>query len=198
MAESPPSGRTHPSRDDEIRAATIGHPEVVGGPIDLVDYDPAWPQTFAREGARVSAALGDAALRIEHVGSTSVPGLAAKPIVDMLLVVADSADEESYVPPMEASGYALRVREPDWFEHRVFKGPGADINLHVFSSGCAEIHRMIAFRDWLRTHHDDRDLYLRTKQTLAARRWRYVQHYADAKTAVVDEIMSRAVVAGGG
>jgi GrpB-like predicted nucleotidyltransferase (UPF0157 family) len=136
--------------------------------------------------------LGDRVLRLEHVGSTSVPGLAAKPIIDMLLVVADSSAEQDYVPPMEAAGYVLRIREPDWYEHRLFKGPGANINLHVFSAGCVEIDRMLGFRDHLRAHDSDRDLYLQTKRELASRHWKYVQEYADAKTEVVEAIIARA------
>ena len=88
---------------------------------------------------------------LEHAGSTSVPGLAAKPRIDIMLAVPDSADEPSYVPALEAAGYVLRIREPDWYEHRVFKGPDTDVNLHVFSAGCPEIARMLLFRDWLRT-----------------------------------------------
>jgi GrpB-like predicted nucleotidyltransferase (UPF0157 family) len=94
---------------------------------------------------------------------------------------------------MEAAGYILRIREPEWFEHRVFKGPDTNVNLHVFSPGCVEVDRMVLLRDWLRSHPEDRDLYERTKRDLAGRRWRYVQNYADAKTAVVLEIMARAL-----
>jgi GrpB-like predicted nucleotidyltransferase (UPF0157 family) len=126
------------------------------------------------------------------VGSTSVPGLAAKPIIDILLVVPDSADEPSYLPALKSAGYVLRVREPGWFEHRLFKGPDTDINLHVFSAGAAEIDRVLRFRDWLRVTPTDRDLYLQAKRELAQRTWRHVQHYADAKTAVIQEIMDRA------
>ena len=87
---------------------------------------------------------------LEHAGSTSVPGLSAKPKIDIVLGVADTADEAAYVPDMEAAGYVLRIRESDWHEHRLFKGPDTDINLHVFTVGCAEIERMIRFRDHLR------------------------------------------------
>jgi GrpB-like predicted nucleotidyltransferase (UPF0157 family) len=136
--------------------------------------------------------LGDQVLLLEHVGSTSVPGLPAKPIIDMLLVVADSAREDAYVAPMEAAGYVLRIREPDWYEHRLFKGPETNINLHVFSAGCIEIDRMLGFRDHLRGNASDRALYAETKRDLASRRWRYVQEYADAKTEVVEAIIARA------
>jgi len=136
--------------------------------------------------------LGDRALRVEHTGSTSVPGLAAKPIIDILLVVMNSADEDSYLPPLERSGYSLRIREPNWFEHRMLNGPDTEINLHVFSSGCPEIDRILLFRDWLRRNATDRDLYARTKRSLAREEWTDVQDYADAKTAVVEEIIARA------
>jgi GrpB-like predicted nucleotidyltransferase (UPF0157 family) len=175
-----------------IRAATIGEPERLDGRIELRPYDPEWPRQFEREAHRVVEALGDRALRLEHVGSTSIPMLLAKPIIDMLLVVADSSIEAEYVPAMERAGYLLRIREPDWYEHRLFKGPAASINLHVFSAGCAEIDRMITFREHLRADVADRELYERTKLELAARRWDYIQEYADAKTEVVEAIIARA------
>ncbi len=182
-----------PLTDEQIRKATIGEPRRQDGPIRLAEYDPAWPQQYAREAERIRAALGDRALRIEHTGSTSVPGLIAKPIIDMLLVVANSADEPSYVPALEARGYVLRIREPDWHEHRLFKGPDININLHVLSEGSAEVQRVLRFRDWLRTHPDDRDLYAQTKRALASRNWKYVQNYADAKSEVVEAILVRAM-----
>ena len=120
-----------------------------------------------------------------------MPGLSAKPIVDILLAVPDSADEQAYVPALEAAGYVLRAREPDWFEHRLFKGPDADINLHVFTAGAAEIDRMLLFRDWLRASDTDRAAYLQVKRDLGGRTWRHVQHYADAKTAIVEQILAR-------
>lgn len=182
-----------PISDEELQRTTVGELTAHDAPIVLAEYDPEWPRLFAREAERIRAVLGDRALRIEHVGSTSVPGLAAKPIIDILLVVPDSADEPSYVPAMEAAGYVLRIREPDWFEHRLFKGPDTNINLHVFGAGAAETDRMLRFRDRLRGSDADREYYERTKRELARRTWRHVQHYADAKTAVVREIMSRAV-----
>ncbi|HEX9135173.1 MAG TPA: GrpB family protein, partial [Ktedonobacteraceae bacterium] len=183
--------------EEQIRAVHVGELAPLAGPIHIVDYDPQWPLLFKREADRVQAALGDRVLLIEHVGSTSVPGLAAKPRIDMLLVVADSAEEPAYVPALEADGYVLRIREPDWYEHRVFKGPDMDINLHVFSPGCPEIERMLLFRDWLRSNASDRLLYERTKLELARKDWQYTQNYADAKTAVVEEILTRARRDGG-
>ena len=180
-------------REAELRAVTVGELQPVSGQIELVDYDPAWPGLFAREADRIRTALGERAVLLEHTGSTSVPGLAAKPIIDMTLAVPDSSDEDSYAPALEAAGYVLRIREPDWHEHRVFKGPDTNVNLHVFSDGCPEIDRMLRFRDWLRTDQADRELYERTKRELAAREWTYVQDYADAKTLVVEEIIARAL-----
>ena len=178
--------------DAELQAATIGVRVPHNAPITLVDYDPTWPALFEREERRIRALLGDTVIHLEHTGSTSVPGLAAKPKIDMTLIVPDSADEAAYVPALEAAGYFLRIREPEWHEHRLLKGPDTDVNLHVFSRGSVEFERMVGFRDWLRTHPDDRELYERTKRELAARTWRHVQHYADAKTAVVEAIIAKA------
>jgi len=161
--------------------------------ILIAAYDPRWPRDFERQAAKIRAALGPRALALEHTGSTSVPGLAAKPVIDILLVVADSADEDSYAPALAAVDYALRIREPDWHEHRMFKGVDPEVNLHVFSAGCPEIDRILLFRDWLRTHPDDRELYQQTKLDLARRDWRCVQDYADSKTGVIREILDRAI-----
>jgi GrpB-like predicted nucleotidyltransferase (UPF0157 family) len=181
-----------PLTEEQMRAVRVGGLVPLAGPVQIVDYDPEWPRLFEREAERVRVALGDRVLLLEHVGSTSVPGLAAKPKIDMLLVLANSADEQVYVPRMEAAGYVLQIREPDWYEHRLFKGPDTDVNLHVFTVGCPEIDRMLFFRDWLRSHDADRELYERTKRELAKLNWKYMQNYADAKTAVVEEILARA------
>lgn len=182
-----------PLSDEKLRSAVIGGLSPLTGPIEIVDYDADWPNLYAREEERIRGCLGGQVIRLEHTGSTSVPGLAAKARIDMLLVVNDSADEEAYVPALERSGYFLRIREPGWYEHRVLKGPDTDVNLHVLSGGCPEIERVLAFRDWLRAHGGDRELYERTKRELAQRPWRYVQNYADAKSAVIEAIIARAL-----
>ncbi len=179
-------------RDEELQRSTVAVLEPHNAPITLATYDPDWPLLFSREAARLSSVLGRVALRIDHVGSTSVPGLMAKPVIDILLVVPDSADEPRYVPQLQAAGYVLRIREPEWFEHRLFRGPDTSINLHVFSPGAAEVERMLRFRDRLRDDDVARDRYVRTKRELAQRSWRHVQDYADAKTAVIDEILDDA------
>jgi GrpB-like predicted nucleotidyltransferase (UPF0157 family) len=182
--------------EEKLLAATVGDVIPLNTTITLKPYNPAWPSTYAELERQMREALGATALMIEHVGSTSVPGLSAKPIIDVVLAVADSADEGSYASPLERLGYVLRIREPDWFEHRMLKPSGIDGNIHVFSRACPEIDRMLAFRDWLRINDDDRRLYERTKQELAARTWKHVQNYADAKSDVVAEILGRAPGAG--
>jgi len=160
--------------------------------IRIVDYDPRWPELFDRHHQAIARALGDRALRIEHIGSTSVPGLAAKPVVDILLVVADSADEDSYARQLESAGYQLRIREPEFLEHRLFKPSAGDVNLHVLTAGSPEIERLILFRDRLRVNTVDRCRYEAAKRQLATRAWDDTDAYATAKTQVVEEIIAAA------
>ncbi|WP_420035411.1 GrpB family protein [Streptomyces sp. cg28] len=163
----------------------------------LVESDPQWPLVYATEAERIGTALVRLPHRLEHIGSTSVPGLPARPVVDILLAVPDSADESSYVPALEGLGYGLVVREPDRYEHRVLRHPGGSpgvdhVELHVFTAGCPEIVRLTGFRDRLRTHPADRARYARAERELSRRTWEHVQDYADARTEVVEEILSRA------
>jgi GrpB-like predicted nucleotidyltransferase (UPF0157 family) len=178
--------------EEELRAAWVTEPPKLTGKIQVVDYDPSWPELFRREAERIRAVLGDRVVLLEHVGSTSVPGLAAKPIIDILLIVPDSSDEPAWLPDLEAAGYVLVIREPDWHQHRCLKGPDTNVNLHVHSPGSPEIERYLTFRDRLRGHPGDRAHYQRVKQELAERDWTYVQEYADAKTEVVERIIARA------
>jgi GrpB-like predicted nucleotidyltransferase (UPF0157 family) len=174
-----------------IRAVLIGEPEKVD--IVVADYDATWPEHFEIERAKIAAALGQRALAIEHIGSTSVPGLAAKPIIDICLVVSDSSDEASYVADLSAAGYELRVREP---EHRMLRTPERDVHVHVLTDGSTEISRLLLFRDWLRANETDRESYQETKRRLAQEDWPTMQHYAEAKSEVVEAIMRRALDAG--
>jgi GrpB-like predicted nucleotidyltransferase (UPF0157 family) len=178
--------------EQEILAASVGEPPPTYKEVVIADYDSAWADWYETAAGRIRDALGDKVLELHHVGSTSVPGLPAKPLIDINLVVADTTNEEAYVPPLEAIGYILRVREPDWYEHRLLRGNDPPVNLHVFPPGCEEVEKMLRFRDHLRTHAADRELYERTKRELAAKEWKYVQNYADAKSEVVQEILSRA------
>jgi GrpB-like predicted nucleotidyltransferase (UPF0157 family) len=179
--------------EEQLQAVTVGERKPLNGSVTIADYDPAWPELFEREAEKIRAALGERIRLLEHVGSTSVPGLAAKPILDILLVVPNSADEAAYVSALEGAGYVLRIREPEWHEHRMLKGDNPAVNLHVFSPGCTEVERMLLFRDWIRRNESDRLLYEHTKRELARKIWKYTQNYADAKTLVVEEILARAV-----
>ena len=180
------------SRFEELQAITIGGPRPLSGPVLLVDYDPAWPVLYERLAGRIRSALGERVGRLEHVGSTSVPGLAAKPRIDICLEVTDASDEGSYVPALEAVGFELRIREVEWYQHRVLVGTDIDSNLHVFPGGCPETARMLAFRDRLRSNAADRAEYEAVKRELATRPWAYMQDYADAKSEVVEAIIARA------
>ena len=175
----------------EGRSTAVG-PDRWQRDIEILDYDPQWREKFQTHAEIIISALGDAALQIEHIGSTSVPGLAAKPIIDILLVVADSANEPSYLPCLQAAGYALRVREPDFHEHRMLRTPAKDVHIHVFSSASSEIERYLTFRNRLRSNVHDRQTYEATKRQLAAQSWPDMNAYADAKTEVVERIISAA------
>jgi len=161
--------------------------------IVIVDYDPRWPEQFQKHAEILSRALGRTAVAIEHVGSTSVPELAAKPIIDIDVLVADSSDEATYLPAIVQAGYVLRVREPDWYQHRMFRTPELDVHVHVFSRGCIEVTRHLAFRDHLRRCTEDRLLYESVKRKLAEGDWPDMNAYARAKTEVVEQIIARAL-----
>ncbi|MET0931124.1 MAG: GrpB family protein [Aeromicrobium sp.] len=175
------------AREAELDAVLIGGREARD--IVIVEHDPRWAADYQRERERIAAALGDRVLRIDHIGSTSVPGLAAKPIIDIDLSVADVEDEPAYVPDLEHAGYVLRVREP---HHRMFRTPELDVHLHVCALGSDWEARHRIFRDWLRNHPEDRQRYEDVKRSLAAHAWTDMNHYADAKADVIADIMRRA------
>jgi GrpB-like predicted nucleotidyltransferase (UPF0157 family) len=182
-----------PVTEDELAKVTVGGPPPkLTKPIKICEYDAGWPIAFEREAARIRTVLGDRVLALEHVGSTSVPGLAAKDLIDIDLIVADSSDEAAYVTDLEAAGYELRIREPDWYEHRCFRGFDPDVNLHVFGPDCDEHARHLIFRNWLRDHPDDRDRYASRKREIAQRQLTYIAEYSDAKSDVIVEILTRA------
>ena len=178
--------------DEDIASAFVGEAPRLSGKVTLAEYDPEWPKLFEREAERIRGILGDQVVILEHVGSTSVPGLPAKPIIDIMLIVPDSDDEDAYAAPLAAAGYRLTIREPDWERHRMFKGPDTNINLHVYSPDNGQTERYRLFRDRLRAHPEEFQLYLAKKRELAGRTWKYIQNYADAKTEVIDEIIERA------
>ena len=146
---------------------------------------PEWPGLFRRYAEQTAAAFGEAALQIEHIGSTAVPGLAAKPIIDMLVVVENSGDEDAYLPAMESCGYVLRVREPEFEEHRMFRTADEDVHDHVLSRGSPEIRRYLRFRDLLRGNAAFRAKYQGLKHALARQNWPDMNAYAAAKTELI-------------
>ncbi len=165
----------------------------IGGPekraIVIEDYDPAWMARFEQVHAALNAALGPTARRIEHFGSTAVPGLAAKGIIDVMVTVVDADDEENYGPALERGGFAIRLRQPG---HRMYRTPDQDVHVHVFSDAGEAARIRLLFRDWLRHDEDDRRLYEETKRELARRDWDATNDYSDAKGTVVAEILVRA------
>lgn len=160
-------------------------------PVTVVPPDPTWPEQYAVVAERIRGALGDRVLSVDHVGSTSVPDLWAKPVIDVDLVVADSSCEDAYVPDLEAAGFVLRAREPDWQEHRVFRGDDPASVLHVWSPGSQEPARHRVFRDWLRTHDDDRAAYGALKAELATRGFTNGMDYNNHKAELVYDIYER-------
>jgi GrpB-like predicted nucleotidyltransferase (UPF0157 family) len=187
-------------RAEKPMAAEPWETGLIGGPekreITIVDYDENWPRQFEKHAAGIARALGPNALNIEHIGSTSVPGLAAKPVIDILVVVRNAADESVYLPQLEAAGYNLRVREPDWHNHRMFRTPQKDVHVHIYSHSCQEIERCLIFRDRLRRNLEDRIRYERRKRELAAQSWPAMDEYARAKTGIIEEIIAAAQRAG--
>ena len=163
-------------------------------PIKVVEPDPAWPAQFEVLAARIRSVLGNRALAVEHVGSTSVPGLAAKPIIDIDVTVADPRDEPSYVPDLEAAGFRLRLREPSWHEHRLVVADDPRANIHVFGVDSPEVIRHRMLRDWLIEHPDDRERYAAAKRTSAEASnngGRGVGDYNQRKQPVVRDILDR-------
>lgn len=180
-----------PSRAHRHPDVTVA--ELIGGKekrdLVVVPWNPAWAPTYAHHERSIRAALGEEAAAIEHIGSTSVPGLAAKPIIDILVVVSDITAEENYLPQFLVAGYHLRVREPG---HRMVRTRGLDVHVHVFEAGNPQVSDYLLLRDHLRRNAADRDLYARTKYRLAAQEWEDMNAYAEAKTEVITQIKERA------
>lgn len=167
--------------------------ELIGGPekraIVVVGYDPVWPEKFERHRRRIAEVLGPVARRVDHIGSTSVVGLAAKPIVDIQLSVADVDHEPSYLERLVTAGYRLRLREPG---HRLFRTPDLDVHVHVCAAGSDWERRHLLFRDRLRHSAEDRAAYAALKSELQTQDWETMNHYAEAKTGLIAEILDRA------
>ena len=179
-----------PRRPDVTDVDLVGGAEVRH--LEVVSYDTEWPTIFARHHARLGAALHTTAVDIQHIGSTSVPGLAAKPIIDIVVVVDDITAEEDYLAPLIAAGYVLRVREPG---HRLVRTSARDVHIHIFETGDQAVANYLLFRDRLRMDVSDRTLYADTKQALITQGFDDMNAYSDAKTDVIAAIMSRAKTA---
>jgi GrpB-like predicted nucleotidyltransferase (UPF0157 family) len=160
--------------------------------IEIVPYRSDWPLRFQSHAERIKNALGATMLRVEHIGSTSVDGLAAKPIIDILVVVADPAREDLYLPGMLSAGYELRVREPEFEEHRMFRTPERDVHVHFFPANSGEIERYLQFRDFVRAHAETRDQYAALKRELSKMDWTDMNEYANAKTDFIEGVIRRA------
>lgn len=176
---------------EQMAERLVGEPPPRWDTIVIEEYDPAWADRFAAARSRLTAALGDRVRAIEHVGSTSVPGLAAKPIIDIDLLIDDIAEESRYVPALAADGYRLVIREPWWYGHRMFVSGSADVNLHVWPHDAPEPVRHRLLRDWLRSHPDDRDLYAAAKRRLARETVDRPDDYNLAKNDMIDQIFAR-------
>lgn len=205
MDYTQPRAMPTPEEITKHHEPTPGHNPWVNGPpkpapIVVVEPDARWPQQFDLIAQQIRAALGDAALAIEHVGSTSVPGLHAKPTIDVDLTVADPADERAYVPALSSAGFTLVVREPDWHEHRLLTFAEPNSNVHVFGPDCPEVIRHRMFRKWLIDHPEDLDLYRRAKLAAAAEisaRGGTVMDYNKHKEPVIRAIYDRMFRASG-
>jgi GrpB-like predicted nucleotidyltransferase (UPF0157 family) len=164
-------------------------------PIEIVDYDPSWPRAFTTIAELIKSALGPKALSVSHVGSTSIPGLAAKPVIDVDLVVPDPTAEDEYAPALQAAGFQFLFREPNWSEHRFFGLKEPYANIHVFGPGAAELSRHRRFRDWLLAHPEDREVYVQAKREaarVAREKGEDVMGYNGGHEPVIEEIMVRA------
>jgi GrpB-like predicted nucleotidyltransferase (UPF0157 family) len=176
-----------PRRPDVTTVELVGGVEALG--LELHSHDDRWADIYLDHRGRIRDALTAVDVEIEHIGSTSVPGLAAKPIIDIVVTVDDITAEEDYLDALLAAGYGLRVREP---RHRLVRTPARDVHVHLFERNDPAVAEYLLLRDHLRSHADDRALYESTKRTLLSKRWDDMNDYADAKTDVILAIKARA------
>ncbi|MCG5445568.1 GrpB family protein [Micromonospora sp. NIE79] len=176
---------------EQVDAGLVGEPPRTWESVVIEEYDGSWAQRFVAVRSSLTEVLGDLIISLEHVGSTAVPGLAAKPVIDIDLVIEDTAEEPSYLPALERLGFRLVLREPWWHGHRMLLSPAEDVNLHVWPQGAPEPVRHRLFRDWLRAHPHDRERYAATKRRLARDTAHRPRDYSLAKNDVIDEIYAR-------
>jgi GrpB-like predicted nucleotidyltransferase (UPF0157 family) len=153
-------------------------------------YSKEWPLIFEKEREKIAKSLGANAIRIDHIGSTSVEGLLAKPVIDIQVSVEDPDDESAYVPQLTDAGYHLRVREPGHRMLRAFEPMSTHI--HICQTGSDWERRHLLFRDWLRQNESDRDAYAKLKVSLQKVDWETLDDYAEAKGPIIAQITERA------
>jgi GrpB-like predicted nucleotidyltransferase (UPF0157 family) len=167
-------------------------PSMGTGPVRLVEYDPSWPARYTTWRARLEGPLAGIATRIAHIGSTAVPGLTAKPIVDVMVSVADVEREDAYAPACEAAGVVLYSRDD---EHRFFVDadlPRHEVQVHVCAAGGSFERDHLLFRDYLRAHDAARDAYAAMKKEVATR-WREDRMgYTYSKSDLILELLDEA------
>jgi GrpB-like predicted nucleotidyltransferase (UPF0157 family) len=180
-------------KSSSARRPDVTAVELVGGAepleFELHSYDDRWVGLYLDHRRQILNALVQANVGVEHIGSTSVPGLAAKPIIDIVVTVDDITAEENYLDSLLLAGYELRTREPG---HRLVRTPARDVHVHIYEQGDPAVVEYLLLRDWLRSNSDDRALYESTKRSLLRSRWDDMNAYADAKTDVILAIKARA------
>ncbi|KAI9154815.1 hypothetical protein HJFPF1_07372 [Paramyrothecium foliicola] len=186
---------------DPSRVQRVGESTFAKLPLKIEPPDSSWPEHFKVLKSIIQEALGPKALSISHVGSTAVPNLPAKAIIDIDLTVPDPTDEADYVPALESAGFQFLLREPKWHEHRFFNtNLPYHCNLHVFAHGTAELVRHLIMKEWLTTHEDDRKLYAQAKMEATEKSnllGETVMQYNARKETVIREILERAFRAKG-
>lgn len=179
--------KSRPRRPDVTTVELVGGIEALA--LELHTHDDRWPSTYLEHRRRIQDALAGCDVQIEHIGSTAVPGLAAKPIIDVVVTMDDITAEEDYLDALLDAGYELRVREPG---HRLVRTPERDVHVHLYERGDPAVAEYLLLRDHLRSDAQDRELYESTKRTLLSQRWDDMNAYADAKSDVILAIKARA------
>lgn len=164
-------------------------------PVSIVEPRDSWQKDGEALIQQIRDAIGPRAIRLDHIGSTSVGGMPAKPIIDVDLTIADPSKEEEWLPQLEDTGLILTVREPWWFHHRMLETPERDAHIHVFGPDSAEPLKHLVLRNWLRESEEDRQLYAQTKRDAAAEtvaRGETLNEYNQRKQEVLRAIYQRA------
>jgi GrpB-like predicted nucleotidyltransferase (UPF0157 family) len=176
--------------EGQLQSISVGQRDTRRSAIELVPNDPAWAGHFARLSRDIRSALGSRLIAVEHVGSTAIPGLPAKPIIDIDATIYNPADESGYRDVLEGLGFALTIREPEWHQHRMFKLSDPRTNLHIYADNCSLPMRDVAFRDLLRNDRQAALAYSELKRELSSQEWSSSQHYAEGKSELIIDLLS--------